>query len=81
MSSAFKTLCPYKTTPDDDDDLVSVRELFAREDPDPALTAVTATPAAGTHKRQISEAVSREERSDGPETIPAAPQQQASRVA
>ena len=59
----------------DDDDLVSVREFFAREDPDPASTT---TPAAGTHKRQISEAMSREERSNGPETIPAAPQQQAS---
>jgi hypothetical protein len=63
---------------DDDDDLVSVREFFAREDPDPTSTAVTTTSAAGTHKRQISEAISREERSNGPETIPAAPQQQAS---
>jgi hypothetical protein len=33
---------------------------------------------AGTHKRQISEAVPREERPNGPETTPAAPQQQAS---
>jgi hypothetical protein len=34
-------------------------------------------PVAGTHKRQISEAVPREERLNGPETTPAAPQQQA----
>jgi hypothetical protein len=56
---------------------VSKNELFARADPDPAPTAATATPAAGTHKRQISEAVRREERPNGPETTPAAPQQQA----
>jgi hypothetical protein len=62
---------------DDDDDLVSVSELFARADPHPAPTAATATPAAGTHKWQISEAVPREERPNGPET-PAAPRQQAS---
>ena len=59
-------------------DLVSVSELFARADPNPAATAATATPAAGTHKRQISEAVPREERPNGPETTLAAPQQQAS---
>jgi hypothetical protein len=51
-------------------------ELFARADP--ALTTATATaiPAAGTHKRQISEAVPRDERPNGPETTPAAPRQQ-----
>jgi len=46
-------------------------------------TAVTATaiPAAGTHKRQISEAVPWDERPNRPETTPAAPpQQQASGV-
>jgi hypothetical protein len=81
---AEESLLPGGTSPpifsnaDDDDDLVSVREFFAREDPNPASTAATITPAAGTHKRQISEAISREERSNGPETIPAAPQQQAS---
>jgi hypothetical protein len=53
-----------------------VSELFARADPTP--TIATATPAAGTHKRQISEVVPREERPNGPETTPAAPQQQAS---
>ena len=41
----------------DDDDLVSVNELFARADPAPTAATATATPAAGTHKRQISEAV------------------------
>ena len=81
---AEESLLPGGTSPliisndDDDDDLVSVRELFATEDPDPTLTAPTANPAAGTHKRQISEAVPREERPNGPETTPAAPQQQAS---
>jgi hypothetical protein len=51
-------------------------ELFARADP--ALTTATATaiPAAGTHKRQISEAVPRDEHPNGPETTPAAPPQQ-----
>jgi len=77
---AEESLLPGGTSPliisnDDDDDLVSLSELFATEDPDPALTAPTATPA---HKRQISEAVPREERPNGPETTPAAPQQQAS---
>jgi hypothetical protein len=51
-------------------DLVSLSELFARADLDPAATAATATPAAGTHKRQISEVVPQEERPNGPETTP-----------
>jgi hypothetical protein len=79
---AEESLLPGGTSPliisnDDDDDLVSVNELFARADPDPAPTAATATPAAGAHKRQIPEAVRREECPNGPETTPAAPQQQA----
>jgi hypothetical protein len=41
----------------DDDDLVSVNELFARADPAPTAATATTTPAAGTHKRQISKAV------------------------
>ena len=80
---AEESLLPGGTSPliisnDDDDDLVSVSELFARADPDPAATAATAAPAASTHKRQISKAVPREERPNEPETTPAAPQQQAS---
>jgi hypothetical protein len=59
---------------DDDNDLVSVSKLFARADPDPAPTAATVTPAAGTHKRQISEAITQEKRPNGPETTPATPQ-------
>src|SRR5205085_796081 len=47
-----------------------VSELFARADPDPTPTAATATSVAGTHKRQISEAVPREKRPNGPETTP-----------
>jgi hypothetical protein len=43
-------------------------ELFARADPGPTTATATAIPAAGTHKRQISEAVH--------ETTPAAPPQQ-----
>jgi hypothetical protein len=55
---AEESFLPGGTSPliisnDDDDDLVSVNELFARADPDPAPTAATATPAACTHKRQI----------------------------
>jgi hypothetical protein len=65
---------PVITSYDDDDDPVSVSELFARVDPTPMTTTTT---AAGTHKRQISEAVLRDERLNGPETTPAAPQQQA----
>ena len=62
---AEESLLPGGTSPfiisndDDDDDLVSVSELFTRADPDPAATVATATPAAGTHKRQILEAVPR----------------------
>ena len=75
---AEESLLPGGISPfDDDDDLVSVRELFARVEPGPA--AATTTSAAGTHKRQISEAVPRDERPNRPETTPAAPlQQQAS---
>ena len=51
-------------------------ELFARADPAPTTATATAIPAAGTHKRQISEAVARDERPNGPETTPAAPPQQ-----
>jgi hypothetical protein len=52
-------------------------ELFARADPAPTTATATAIPpAAGTHKRQISEAVPRDERSNGSETTPAAPPQQ-----
>jgi hypothetical protein len=60
----------------DDDDLVSISELFARADPAPTAATATATPAAGTHKRQISEAVPRDERPNRSETTPAAPPQQ-----
>jgi hypothetical protein len=49
----------------DDDDLVSVSELFARADPAPTAATAPATPAAGTHKRQVSEAVPRDERLTG----------------
>jgi hypothetical protein len=45
---AEESLLPGGTSPliisNDDDDLVSVSELFARVDPDPAATASTATP-------------------------------------
>ena len=57
---------------------MSVSELFAGADPIPTTATATAIPAAGTHKRQISEAAPRDERLNGPETTPAAPQQQAS---
>jgi hypothetical protein len=80
---AEESLLPSGTSPliiSDDDDLISVSELFARADPDPPPAAVTATPAAGTRKRQISEAVPQEELPNGPETTSAAPQQQASRA-
>ena len=62
----------------DDDDLVSVSELVVRTDPAPTAVTATAIPAASTHKRQISEAVPRDERPNRPETTPAAPPQQAS---
>ena len=58
---------------DDDDDPVSANELFARANPIP--TVIT-TAAAGTHKRQISEAMSRDERLNRSETTTAAPPQQ-----
>jgi hypothetical protein len=77
---AEESLLPGGTSPviisNDDNDLVSVSELFARADPAPTTATATAIPAAGTHKRQISEAVPRDERSNGPETTPAAPPQQ-----
>ena len=59
-----------------DDDLVAVSELFARADPAPTAVAATAIPAAGTHKRQISEAVPQDERPNRPEATSAAPLQQ-----
>ena len=72
---AEESLLPGSTSPliisnDDDDDLVSINELFARADPAPTAVTATATPAAGTHKRQISEAVSRDERPNRPEITP-----------
>jgi hypothetical protein len=70
---------PLIISNDDDDDLVSISELFAKADPTPTAATATATSAAGTHKRQISEAVPRDERPNRPETTSAAPlQQQAS---
>ena len=59
-----------------DDELVSVSELFAKADRAPMTATATAIPAAGIHKRQISEAIPRDERPNGPETTPAAPPQQ-----
>jgi hypothetical protein len=59
-----------------DDDLVSINDLFARADHALTAVTVTATPATGTHKRQISEAVPQDERPNKPETTPAAPPQQ-----
>jgi len=72
---AEESLLPGGTSPlivsnDDDDDLVSVSELFARADPAPTAATATTTSAAGTHKRQISEAIPQDE------TIPGAPPQQ-----
>ena len=64
------------TISNSDDDLVSVNELFAKADPAPTTATATAIPAAGTHNRQISEAIPRDERPNGPETTPAAPPQQ-----
>jgi hypothetical protein len=59
---------------------VAVSELFTRVDPAPTAVTATAIPAAGTHKRQISEAVPRDARPNRPETTSAAPppQQEAS---
>src|SRR5947209_2180953 len=45
-------------------------------DPGPTTAIATAIPPAGTHKRQISGAIPRDERPNGPETTPAAPPQQ-----
>ena len=59
-----------------DDELVSVSELFAKADRAPMTATATAIPAADTHKWQISEAVPRDERPNGPKTTPAAPPQQ-----
>jgi hypothetical protein len=78
---AEESLLPGGTSPlivsnDDEDDLVSVSELFTRVDPAPTAATTTATSAAGTHKRQISEAVPQDERLNKPETIPTAPPQQ-----
>ena len=74
-------LLPGDTSPviisNDDDDLVSVSELFTRADPVPMTVTATTIPAAGIYKRQISEAVPRDERPNGPETTPAAPQKEA----
>jgi hypothetical protein len=55
---------------------VYVSELFARADPAPTAATATATPAGGTHKRQISGVVPRDERLNRPTTTPAAPPQQ-----
>jgi hypothetical protein len=80
-----ESLLPGGTSPliisndDDDNDLVSISELFelfARADLAPTAATATATSAAGTHKRQISEAVPRDERPSRPETTSAAPPQQ-----
>src|SRR5271163_912274 len=77
---AEESLLPGGTSPviisNDDDDLVAVSELFARVDPAPTAVTATAIPAASTHKRQISEAVPRDERLNRPETTSAAPPQQ-----
>jgi hypothetical protein len=77
---AEESLLPGGTSPviisNDDDDLVSVSELFAGADPTPTTATATAIPAAGNHKRQTSKAVPRDERPNGPETTPAAPPQQ-----
>jgi hypothetical protein len=69
---AEESLLPGGTSPviisNDDDDLVAVSELFARVDPAPTAVTATAIPAASTYKRQISEAVPRDERLNRPET-------------
>src|SRR4051795_5760645 len=62
---AEESLLPGGTTPviisNEDDDLVSVSELFTRADHTPTTATATANPTTGTHKRQISEAVPRDE--------------------
>ena len=50
---------------------LSVSELFARADHAPTAATATTTSAAGTHKRQISEAMLQDERPNKPENIPA----------
>jgi len=75
-SHSFQAAPPPVIISNDDDDLVTVSELFARVDPAPTAITPTAIPAAGTHKRQISEAVPRDERPNRPETTSAAPPQQ-----
>ena len=72
---SFQAASPV-TISNGDYDLASASELFARADPAPTTATATAIPATGTHKRQISEAVPRDERPNGPETTPAAPPQQ-----
>jgi hypothetical protein len=80
---AEESLLPGGTSPvitfNDDDDLVSTSELFARADPAPTTATATAIPAAGIYKWQISEAMPWDEHPNKPETTPAAlPQQEAS---
>jgi hypothetical protein len=76
VSQDRKSLTSLVIISNDDDDPVSMSELFARADPTPTTVTATAIPAAGTHKRQISEVMSRDERPNGPETTPAVPPQQ-----
>jgi hypothetical protein len=58
---AEESLLPGRASPvtisNGDDDLVSVNELFTKADPTPTTATATTIPAAGTYKRQISEAV------------------------
>ena len=83
---AEESLLSGRTSPvivsNDDNDLVSVSELLARADPTPTTATATAVPAADTYKRQISDAVPRDEHLNGPETTPVAapPQQKASGI-
>src|SRR5947209_10219990 len=77
---SFQAAPPPVTISNSDDDLVSVNELFAKADPAPTTATATAIPAAGTHNRQISEPIPRDERPNGPKTTPAAPPQQEARV-
>jgi hypothetical protein len=48
---------------------VSVSELFARANPEPAPTAATATPAGGYRQAADLKGRTPEERPNGPETI------------
>src|SRR6266480_2898143 len=76
---AEESLLPGSTFPpliisnNDDNDLVSVGELFASADPAPTAATATATPTTVTHKWQILEAVPHDECPNGPETTPALP--------